>query len=160
MDEGFIKTGGAEPGNPGVKRPNALSGGEPGSCADEHSQRTWIIAGGNIPLRTTGPEPEMTSHDKICLLNRGDMMVHVRMMIYFEDQAPVGPFQITLGARRVRHIRINDLIFPQALPLATPYAALVRADADVVVQFTRQHTGARDLAITGTHYYGADNADD
>lgn len=29
-------------------------------------RRTWVIAEGYIPDSSTGPEPEMTSHETVC----------------------------------------------------------------------------------------------
>jgi hypothetical protein len=100
----------------------------------------WVIPGGCIPAHGTGLEPEMTSHDLVCVVNTGDRDVEVRVTMYYADREPVGPYRLTVAARRVRQVRFNDLIDPQAIPLATPYAALVRAEAPVVVQYVRQDT--------------------
>jgi hypothetical protein len=102
--------------------------------------RLWAFAGGHIPLRSTGEEPRDTSRDELCVLNANAQEAHVEVMVYYEDHDPVGPYALTVAARRVRHVRFNDLIDPQALPLDTPYAAVIAADAPVVVQFTRRDT--------------------
>ena len=48
-----------------------------------------------------------------------------------------------MAPERLRVIRINDLIFPEAVRLDEPYSLLLRSDCAVVVQFTRQDTRAR-----------------
>ncbi len=35
-------------------------------------QQRWAIAEGYIPEWSTGPEPQMTSHETVCILNAGD----------------------------------------------------------------------------------------
>jgi hypothetical protein len=41
----------------------------------------------------------------------------------------------------VRNARFNDLIDPEALPLDTPYAAVIEANVPIVVQFGRLDSG-------------------
>lgn len=100
----------------------------------------WVIPGGHIPTHGTGPEPAMTGHDLLCVLNTGDAEARLALTVYYADAEPVGPYPLTVAARRVRHVRFNDLIDPQAMPLGVPYGVVVRADAPVVVQYVRQDT--------------------
>jgi hypothetical protein len=111
---------------------------------------SWAIPGGWMPLASTGPEPAFTSHDKLCLLNAGEEMANVEVAIVFTDREAVEPYRLTIAPRRVRPIRVNDLIFPEAIPLETAYAAVVRSDVPLVVQFTRQDTGRAARAIAGS----------
>jgi hypothetical protein len=103
-----------------------------------------------MPLASTGPEPTFTSHDKLCLLNAGDEMANVEIAIYHADREPVAHYRLTIAPRRIRHVRVNDLIFPEAIPLETAYAAIVRADVPLVVQFSRQDTGHAAMTIAGS----------
>ena len=48
--------------------------------------------------------------------------------------------RLTVAPRRLRRFRINDLIFPQAVLLAVPYALQMWCDVPIVVQFGRQDT--------------------
>lgn len=109
--------------------------------------KVWAIPGGHVPLRSSGEEPRDTSSDQLCVLNAGHSDAHLELTIYYEDHEPVGPYPLKVAAQRVRHVRFNDLIDPQALPLDTPYAALVTADHPVVVQFTRRDTSQAANAI-------------
>jgi hypothetical protein len=110
----------------------------------------WAIPGGWMPLASTGPEPVFTSHNKLCLLNAGKEMANVEVAIVSTDREPVKPYRLTIASCRVRPIRVNDLIFPEAIPLETTYAAVVRSDVPLVVQFTRQDTGRGARAIAGS----------
>lgn len=112
--------------------------------------KVWAIPGGHMPLRSSGAEPRATSCDELCVLNAGHTEVHLQLTLYYEDREPVGPYPLRVAAQRVRHVRFNDLIDPQALPLDTPYAALIVADHPVVVQFTRRDTSQQANAIATT----------
>jgi hypothetical protein len=109
--------------------------------------KVWAIPGGHVPLRSSGEEPRDTSRDELCVLNAGRFDAHLQLTIYYEDREPVGPYPLEVAAQRARHVRFNDLIDPQALPLDTAYAALIVADHPVVVQFTRHDTSQAAHAI-------------
>lgn len=112
--------------------------------------KVWAIPGGHMPLRSSGDEPRYTSRDELCVLNAGHADASLQLTIYYEDREPVGPYSLEVAAHRVRHVRFNDLIDPQALPLDTPYAVLLTADHPVVVQFTRHDTSQAANAIATT----------
>ena len=117
---------------------------------------TWAIAGGRIPLRSTGPEPEFTSRDELFLLNTGDAEAHVELTIYYADRDPRGPYRLDIGSRRVRSVRFNDLIDPEAIPLGVDYGVVVSSDVPVVVQFARVDTSQSALALMGTIAFAGD----
>jgi hypothetical protein len=100
-------------------------------------RKTWVVAGGHIPLLSSGPEPECTSRDELYVLNASASQAQLAITIYYSDRDPIGPYQLVVEAKRVRHVRFNDLIDPEALPLDTPYAAVIRSDVPVVAQFGR-----------------------
>ncbi len=111
---------------------------------------TWLIADGYIPDRSTGPEPEMLSHETASILNAGDAEARVEITIFFSDREPAGPYRVAVPARRTEHVRFNDLSEPEPVPLATDYAAMLSSDVPVVVWHTRLDTRqeANSLAIT------------
>ncbi|SCG49142.1 sensory rhodopsin transducer [Micromonospora zamorensis] len=116
--------------------------------------RLWVVPGGHIPFPSNGPEPAFTSFDQICVLNTTDTRADIDLRIYYEDAEPVGPYTLTVDARRVRHVRLNDLIDPEAVRLDRPYGCLLRSSVPVVVQFLRQDTrlpGVVTLAATMAH---------
>jgi hypothetical protein len=115
----------------------------------------WVLPGGFVPMPSHGPEPDMTSREQFALLNTSDQDAHVTIQVLFADREPIGLFEVRVGARRMRVVRTNDLIDPVAVPLETPYAAIVRSDVPVVVQVTRQDTGAAARAWAGTMAYAS-----
>jgi hypothetical protein len=97
----------------------------------------WAIAEGYIPSQSTGPAPQMTSHETACLLNAGDIDAHVEITVYFKDREPAGPYRVTVPARRTLHQRFNELDDPEPIPRDTDYASVIVSDVPIVVQHTR-----------------------
>ena len=110
--------------------------------------KVWVIPGGHIPDGVTGPEPEFTSRDELCVLNVGKHEAKLEITIYYADREPAGPYPLTVAARRVRQVRFNDLIDPAAIPLGTDYAAIISSNVPVAIQFTRLDTRQSALAVT------------
>jgi hypothetical protein len=117
---------------------------------------TWAIAEGHIPTWSHGPEPEMLSHETFCILNTNDQDAHIQVTIYYSDQAPVGPYRLTVPARRVKHVRFNNLDDPQKIPTGTDYASVLESDVPVVVQHTRLDSRQAENALLSTMAFGAD----
>ena len=105
-------------------------------------RRRWAISAGWAPARATGPEPMFSSRDQLALLNAGIELANVRMRVLYAGHGPVGPYRIGVAPRRLRNLRINDLIFPEAVRLDEAYGLLIDSDQPIVVQFTRQDTRA------------------
>ena len=99
--------------------------------------KRWAIAEGYIPDSSNGPEPEMTSHETVCLLNTSDDDAHVKITIFFTDREPLGPYLVDVPARRTKHVRFNDLNHPSPIPRATDYASIIESDVPIVAQHTR-----------------------
>jgi hypothetical protein len=110
----------------------------------------WVIAEGWIPSQSTGPAPAMTSHETACVLNAGDEDAHLEITLHFADREPVGPYRLTVPARRTRHIRFNDLDDPAPVPRDTDYASVIRSDTPVVVQHTRLDSRQAENALMTT----------
>jgi hypothetical protein len=109
--------------------------------------KRWAVSAGQAPSTGTGDEPEFTSRDLLSLLNAGEAMANVRLHVVYASRGEVGPFRLGVAPRRLRRVRINDLIFPEAVRLDEPYSLLVRSDVPIVVQFGR--LDSRALANTG-----------
>ena len=112
--------------------------------------RVWAIAEGYIPEESTGPEPEMTSHETACLLNASDRDADVRITLYFADRDPAGPYEVTVPARRTRHVRFNDLEDPEPVPRGTDYASVIRSSEPIVVQHSRLDSRQAENALLST----------
>lgn len=113
-------------------------------------RRRWAIAEGYIPASSTGPAPEMTSHETACILNTTDQDARITITIYFADRDPAGPYQIAVPSRRTRHVRFNDLKDPEPIPKGTPYASVIESDVPVVVQHTRLDSRQSENALLTT----------
>ena len=116
--------------------------------------RVWAIAEGYIPAWSHGPEPEFTSHETACILNTNDSEAHVEITIYFSDRDPVGPYRVTVGARRTKHVRFNDLSDPEPIPRGTDYSSVIVSDVPVVVQHTRLDSRQSENALITTVAWG------
>lgn len=126
-----------------------MTGG--GGTGPAVGHRIWVVPGGYIPFPSHGPEPEFTSFDQLCLLNSTDQIADTESTIFYEDQEPAGPYRIIVPARRIRQVRFNDLIDPEAIRLDRPFGCLLRSSVPVVVQFLRQDTRLPGVvALTGT----------
>ena len=115
--------------------------------------RTWVIAEGWIPPTSTGPEPEMTSHETACMLNTGDRDAHVEITLFFPDRDPAGPYRVTVPARRTLHQRFNELNDPEPVPRGSDYASVIVSDAPIVVQYTRLDSRQPANALLSTVAY-------
>ncbi|MEU4214135.1 sensory rhodopsin transducer [Actinoplanes sp. NPDC026623] len=115
---------------------------------------TWVIAEGYIPGSSNGPEPQMLSHETVCLLNTGDEDAHVEITVFLTDAEPLGPWQLTVPARRTVHQRFNDLRDPE-VPRDTSYASVIRSDRPVVAQHTRLDSRQAENALLTTIAYPA-----
>ena len=110
----------------------------------------WAIADGYIPGSSHGPEPQMLSHEAVSFLNVSDDDAHVTLTVFFATREPVGPYRLTVPARRTLHQRFNDLREPEPIPLGTDYACLIESDVPVVVQHTRLDSRQAENALFST----------
>jgi hypothetical protein len=115
--------------------------------------REWVIAEGYIPPDSHGPQPQMLSHETVCILNASDEDANVEITIYYKDREPVGPYQFTVPARRTRHVRFNDLNDPEPIPRGTDYSSVIRSDVPIVAQHTRLDSRQAENALLSTMAY-------
>jgi hypothetical protein len=113
---------------------------------------TWAIADGYIPPESHGPSPEMTSHEAFCILNTGEKPAHVKIMIYFSDRNPQGPYHVEVPGKRTKHVRFNDL--SPAIPRGTDYASTIESDVPIIIQHTRLDSRQSANALFSTIAYG------
>jgi hypothetical protein len=113
-------------------------------------RKQWAIAEGWIPAWSHGPEPEMLSHETACILNANNAEAHVELTIFYGGREPVGPYRITVPARRTLHQRFNDLNDPEPIPKATNYACTIVSDIPIVVQHTRLDSRQSENALITT----------
>jgi len=118
-------------------------------------RKRWAIAEGYIPPTSTGPHPQMTSHETVCLLNTGSQDAHVSITVFYSDQSPVGPYRIVVPSERTKHVRFNDLSDPAPIPVDRDFASLIESDVPIVVQHTRLDSRQAENALLSTIAFAA-----
>lgn len=113
----------------------------------------WVIPEGFIPSGSMSDDRPLLSHEAACLLNTGGVDAHIQITLFFTDRDPVGPYRVTLGARRTLHLRFNELADPEKVPLDTDYASVIESDTPIVVQHTRLDSRAAEIALMSTIAY-------
>jgi hypothetical protein len=116
-------------------------------------RKQWVIAEGYIPSESSYSDRALISHETACILNAGDRDAHIAITIFFADREPVGPYRITVAARRTLHMRLNDLDDPQLVPRDTDYASVYLSDEPIVVQHTRLDSRRAEVSLLSTIAY-------
>ena len=116
-------------------------------------RRHWAIAEGFIPSQSSFSEPALVSHETACILNAGDQAAHVEITVFFSDREPIGPYRVTVAARRTLHLRFNDLQDPAPIPRDTDYASLFESDVPIIVQHTRLDSRRAEVSLLSTIAY-------
>lgn len=116
----------------------------------------WAIAEGYIPESSDAASRQLESHETACMLNAGEREAHVEITIFYADRDPVGPYRVTVPARRTLHLRFNELADPQPIPRDTDYASVFVSDEPIVVQHTRLDSRQAALALLSTVAYADD----
>jgi hypothetical protein len=120
---------------------------------DAIGRRRWAIAEGYIPSESAFNDRALISHETACILNAGDRDARIEIIILFADREPVGPYKLTVGARRTLHLRFNDLEDPKPVPRDTDYASIFESDVPIIVQHTRLDSRRAELALLSTMAY-------
>jgi hypothetical protein len=116
-------------------------------------RKRWAIAEGYIPSQSSFTDRALISHETACILNAGDRDAQVQITIYFADREPVGPYRVTVAARRTLHLRFNDLKDPAPVPRDADYASVFEADVPIVVQHTRMDSRKAEISLLSTTAY-------
>lgn len=120
-------------------------------------KKRWAIAEGYIPGRSVDPfDPELESHEACCILNASEKDAQVEIHIFFENRRPAGPYRVTVGAKRTKHLRFNDLKDPESIPRDTSYSSLIVSDVPVIVQHTRLDSRNPSIALLSTIAFALD----
>jgi hypothetical protein len=123
---------------------------------DPIGRKRWAIPEGYIPGWSHGPEPQMQSHETICILNTGNKDAQVKVTVFFEDRAPVGPYMFQVKSMRTKHIRFNDMDDPEPIPPEVPFSSLIESDQSIVVQHTRLDSRQAENALLSTIAFPSD----
>jgi len=91
------------------------------STGHEH----WTISNGWIPP---------LGDETVGFLNVSSAEAHVQIFIYYSNRDPVGPYRLTVPAKRIHRVRFNCLTDPEPIPRATDYAGTIESDVPIVIQ--------------------------
>lgn len=119
----------------------------------EIGKAVWAIPEGYIPSASSSSDPALLSHETACILNAGDRDAHLAITLFFKNREPVGPYRVSVPARRTLHLRFNDLDDPEPVPRDTEYASIIEADVPIVVQHSRLDSRQAELALLTTIAY-------
>ena len=119
-------------------------------------KRRWAIAEGYIPTWSRGPEPEMLSHETVCILNASDRAASVTITIFFSDRDPAGPYRLRVEPLRTSHVRFNELKDPEPVPTGVDFASVIESDVPIVVQHTRLDSRQAENALMTTMAFPSD----
>ena len=120
---------------------------------DAIGRKRWAIAEGYIPSESSFSHRALISHETACILNASDETAHVRITIFFVDRDPLGPYQVTVPARRTLHLRFNDLKDPAPVPRDTDYSSVFESDVPVILQHTRLDSRHAEVSLLSTTAY-------
>src|SRR5262249_9004549 len=144
--------------NPGGRACVVQDGGQQPEAVtmDALGRPRWAIAEGYIPSESSFSDRALISHETACILNATDRDAHVAIAVYFANREPVGPYRLTVAARRTLHLRFNDLDDPRPIPRDTDYASVFESDVPIVVQHTRLDSRHAEVSLLSTMAYAAE----
>jgi len=116
----------------------------------------WAIAEGYLPGWSNGPEPQLASHETVCLLNAGYRTARVEITVLLSDRDPAGAFRVTVPPRRTLHVRFNELRDPEPIHADTDYASVVESDVPIVVRHSHLDSRQEANARLSTIAFGSD----
>src|SRR5262249_40513837 len=116
----------------------------------------WAIAEGYIPSESSYSDRALTSHETACILNATDRNAHVAITIFFADREPVGPYRLTVPARRTLPLRFTDLDDPRRIPGHPDYGSVIESDVPIVVQHPRLDSRRAEVALLSTMAWAAE----
>ena len=111
-------------------------------------RRRWAIAEGYIPSESSFSDRALISHETACKRD-----ARIAITIFFANREPVGPYRVTVAARRTLHLRFNDLNDPQPIPRDTDYASVFESDVPIIVQHTRLDSRRAEVSLLSTVAY-------
>jgi hypothetical protein len=106
-------------------------------------RKHWVTQGRMSPLRD----------ETAFLLNASSQEAHLEVVVYYSDRDPVGPYHLTVPARRMKPLRFTKLTDPEPIPHATDYATTIESDVPIVVQSLNNSPQSDDALAGGGRRY-------
>lgn len=121
----------------------------------EIGKRRWAIPEGYIPSQSISQDRALLSHETACILNANGREARVTLTVFFADRDPV-VYRLVVPPQRTLHLRFNDLLHPEPVPLDTDYASVFESDVPIVVQHTRLDSRRAEISLLSTIAYAQD----
>ncbi len=103
---------------------------------DPVGKKTWMIPEGYISYGQHGNDTGSHSEKRLCLYNRNGQPAHCKVMIYFADKEPLGPYRIDIPGKRNRYVRFYKFKNPLPIPRETEFSSVIESDLPVELQYT------------------------
>ena len=120
-----------------------------------NGKKNWYLVDGWMPGKQKISNPEYMGHEAVTILNCNDEDASILVDVFFEDRAPVEDIRITVKAKRVRCLRVDnpDDFGGFKFGRYEQYSIRVKSDIEVVVQFGRMDVTQDNLAYVGVMGY-------
>ena len=115
-------------------------------------KKVWIIPDCELPEAGEGI---LKGHESVIIVNDNDEDVTIDVVLYFTDKDCYDDIKWTVGAKRVRCFRMNNLedMCGFSVPLETQYAMKLVSNGNIVVQYGRLDNRQVNLAYYTTLGY-------
>ena len=112
----------------------------------ECGKRIWFFPDGDIPAPGDG---ELKGHESLIILNPNSVDAAVGITVFHEDKDPDDLGEITVRARRVRCIRLDEPIGSYSIAYGQ-YALKVKSSVGIIAQIGRMDVAQANLAYYTT----------
>lgn len=121
-------------------------------CNQGVGKKVWIIPDCELPQPGEGVAK---GHESVIIVNDNDVEITVDVTLYFTDKDCYNDIKWTVGAKKVRCFRMNNLtdMCGFGVPFETQYAMKLVSSGNIVVQYGRLDNTQSNLAFYTTLGY-------
>ena len=121
-------------------------------CKTFMGKNKWIIPDCELPRPGEGVAK---GHESVIIVNDSDNVAQIDVTLYFVDKEPFENIKWTVGAKRVRCFRMNNIedMCGFEVPFETQYAMKISSNTPIVVQYGRLDNTQSNLAFYTTLGY-------
>ena len=104
-----------------------------------NGKKVWFFADGYLPEKQNG----IDCHEALMLFNANECEAEVVIDIYFSDREPVKGIKVTVGAERVKTLRLDhsEDTAGYEIPPLTQYSLRITSTIPIISQFGRLDVG-------------------
>ena len=115
-------------------------------------KKNWIIPDCELPREGEGVAK---GHESVIIVNDSDIDAEINVSIFFTDKEPYEDIKWTVGAKRVKCFRMNNIehMCGFKVPFETQYAMKVSSNTPIVLQYGRLDNTQSNMAFYTTLGY-------